>query len=117
MPSRLRWNHEEGSRPDWVLVGAPAPDGDGVVLYASKSLTYASLVSSATVMLGAGYRIAGAPVVNGHDLALSMRDVVVVYAPTYAEALSRLVDTDWTPPEGPHGTPLECPSSTTQLGV
>jgi hypothetical protein len=83
-------------RPDWVIIGAPHPDG--VMVFASRELDRATLEAEAPQF------------VNFHDgllrrhevsqtfvLTVEMPKFVMVFAPDYPTALRWLFE-QWSPP-------------------
>jgi len=96
--ARTRTTWHDISQPDWLIIGAPLPDGTGVALLASKHLTKARLHQLATDKLyleqmTAGWARTGVFLSLGVDLD----DFVVAAGATYPEALEALFAT-WAPP-------------------
>lgn len=86
-------------RPDWVIIGGPLPDGTGVALLASKTLTSARLRQLATDMVYLGQMTAGwakTGVFLGLDV--TMDDFVMAAGATYLEALEALFE-HWSIPD------------------
>jgi hypothetical protein len=81
------------ARPDWVIIGGPLPDGTGVALLASKTLTRARLHALATDKVYLGQMSVGwakTGVFLGLDV--SMDDFVVAAGSNYFEALEALFE-------------------------
>jgi len=95
LPGRARvgakWHDIQ--RPDWVIIGGPLPDGTGVALLASKTLTSARLRQLATDMVYLGQMTAGwakTGVFLGLDVC--MDDFVMAAGADYFEALEALFE-------------------------
>jgi len=92
--------HCPGYAPDWVMLGWSPGGTDGVVLFASDKLTYGELEIKRDYyqqLIGDPLRVAFAPQPN-ISMRAEMRDVVMIEAATYAEALAKLAGR-WKPPE------------------
>jgi hypothetical protein len=87
---------EPRSRPDWVMVGV-SHDG-GVTLYASRELNYAELVYEADYDEAFfGYEAAVAVKTSArHRLTADLRTFVLIQAPDYPAAFTRLWGV-WSP--------------------
>lgn len=92
---RAKWS--DIPNPDWVIVGAPLPDGTGVALLASRHLTYARLQEIATDTVYLEQMTAGW-MKNGTflSLAVGMDDFVMAAGPTYLDAFAALFE-QWMP--------------------
>lgn len=96
--ARAKANWHDISRPDWLIIGAPLPDGTGVALLASSKLTNAQLQQLATdtvyiEQITAGWAKTGTFL----NLDVGLEDFVVAAGATYPEALEALFRI-WTPP-------------------
>jgi hypothetical protein len=95
-------------RPDFVLFGIPEPGGDGVILFASSSLTQSQLESSVRGLKKAEWgesRRTAYLEDRRTSLAVEMDSFTMMRADTYAGALRSLA-TVWRPP-GPARPQLE----------
>jgi len=96
--ARTRATWHDISQPDWLIIGAPLPDGTGVALLASKHLTKARLHQLATDKLYLEQMTAGwAQTGVFLSLGVDLDDFVVAAGATYPEALEALFAT-WAPP-------------------
>lgn len=82
-------------RPDWVVLGGPAPDGK-VAVYASKDLNQAELAHEMDhpwdIRVSHPFREPARRI----TLTVEMRSYTVVVADTYADAFRHLFDA-WSP--------------------
>jgi hypothetical protein len=89
-----------GSAPDWVMLGWSPAGAEGVILFASDKLTYGELEVKRDYFqgfIGDPFRIAFAPL-PGISMRAEMKDVIMIEAATYAEALAKLAGR-WQPTE------------------
>ncbi|MGW6698835.1 hypothetical protein [Nocardia sp. NPDC055049] len=89
-------------RPDFVILGAPHPEG-GVIVLASKELTQAELrteLNEDELFGGYGYDRRIGSVLRDYRTTLSteLRGYTMVLADTYGQAMANLFE-QWTPPE------------------
>lgn len=85
--------------PDFVLLGVQM--GDGVAIYASTKLTDAELRSETSVEVDAYHPLAHVmtrlrPGRTLHFISATMKEYVVAFGPTYADAFRYLMQT-WQP--------------------
>lgn len=91
-------------RPDWVMFGQPAGDGENVLLFASKRLSRAELAYHAgrmsyddvDVMSWSGHRVRRDRASDTYTLTAEMDDFVMIIAPSYGEAVVSLFRS-WNP--------------------
>lgn len=92
--------HVAGSAPDWVMLGWHPGGQDGVILFASNTLTFGELEIARDYYQGA--LLADPHVYLLPPPRITMRaemtDVVMIEAATYAEALAKLAER-WQPAE------------------
>lgn len=95
-------------RPDFVILGAPRPEG-GVVVLASKELTQAELTTKLTNEdeLFGGFDPIGSVVPDYRTtLSTELRGYSIVMADTYGEAMAKLF-AQWTPPAPGGSRPID----------
>lgn len=86
-------------RPEWVILGAPQPDGS-VMIFASSELSTAELkaeVKTHDIRSTDSWPVRKT-VEPTYTLTVVMPNFVMIHAPTYADALKHLF-TKWSPPE------------------
>jgi hypothetical protein len=86
------------SAPDWVMLGWSPGDREGVILFASDQLTYGELeIKRDYYQDFISDRVVFVPPPSV-SMRAEMRDVIMIEAATYAEALAKLAGR-WKPPE------------------